>query len=46
MFSVSSDMYPGVELLDYTIPGGSDSKESAYKVRDWDSIPGWGRSPG
>ena len=27
-------------------PGGSDGKESAYKVRDPGSIPGLGRSPG
>ena len=26
--------------------GGSDSKESAYNVRDPGSIPGLGRSPG
>ena len=27
-------------------PGGSDSKESAYKARDLGWIPGLGRSPG
>ena len=27
-------------------PGGSDSKESGYNVRDLCSIPGLGRSPG
>ena len=27
-------------------PGGSDSKESASKLGDLDSIPGLGRSPG
>ena len=27
-------------------PGGPDSKESAPKVGDWESIPGSGRSPG
>ena len=27
-------------------PGGSDGKESAYNLRDPDSIPGSGRSPG
>ena len=26
--------------------GGSEGKESAYKVRDLSSIPGLGRSPG
>ena len=28
------------------LPGGSDSKESAYNAGDLDSIPGLGRSPG
>ena len=28
------------------IPGGSDGKESTWKVRDLGSIPGLGRSPG
>ena len=28
------------------IPGGSDSKEAAYNVRQLGSIPGSGRSPG
>ena len=27
-------------------PGGSDGKETAYKVEDPGSIPGSGRSPG
>ena len=27
-------------------PGGSDSKESACKAGDADSVPGWERSPG
>ena len=31
---------------DKHIPGGSDSKASAYNVRDPGSIPGSGRSPG
>ena len=47
MFSVSSDMHPGVELLDYTIPRGSDSKKiSTCDAGDLDLIPGLGRSPG
>ena len=29
-----------------SVPGGSDSKASAYKARDPGSIPGLGRSPG
>ena len=28
------------------LPGGSDSKESAYDAGDLGSIPGLGRSPG
>ena len=28
------------------LPGGSDGRESACNVRDLDSIPGSGRSPG
>ena len=28
------------------LPGGSDSKESAYNAGDLGSIPGLGRSPG
>ena len=28
-----------------SLSGGSDGKESAA-MRDWGSIPGWGRSPG
>ena len=28
------------------VPGGSDSKESAWSVGDPGSIPGWGRIPG
>ena len=28
------------------LPGGSDSKESAYNVGDLGLIPGWGRAPG
>ena len=30
----------------YDLPGGSDSKASAYNVGDPGSIPGSGRSPG
>ena len=33
-------------LLCKGFPGGSDSKESACNVRDLDSTPGSGRSPG
>ena len=31
---------------DLGLPGGSDSKETAYNAGDLGSIPGWGRSPG
>ena len=30
----------------YSLPGGSDGKESACNARDLGSIPGLGRSPG
>ena len=30
---------------DLDLPGGSDSKETAYNAGDLGSIPGWGRSP-
>ena len=33
-------------MLGANFPCGSDSKESAYNVGDWGSIPGLGRSPG
>ena len=33
-----------VKAMDF--PGGSDGKVSVYSVRDPDSIPGLGRSPG
>ena len=35
----------GLVLL-ISIPGGSDSKASAYNAEDLGSIPGLGRSPG
>ena len=38
-------MLSGIWLL-LGFPGGSDGKESAYKVRDPGSIPGLGRFPG
>ena len=42
MLQKSSDRdFPGVG-----VPGGSDSKGSAYNVGDLGSIPGLGRSPG
>jgi len=33
-------------LVAQGFPGGSDGKESACNVRDWDLIPGLGRSSG
>ena len=32
--------------LNFKVPGGSDSKESACNAEDLDSIPGLERSPG
>jgi len=38
--------YLPIILKSVGFPGGSDSKESACKVRDLDLIPGSGRAPG
>ena len=42
--SLERDRLPTPVFLGF--PGRSDNKESAGRVGDLDSIPGWGRSPG
>ena len=55
LFNISSSWVPGVKpghklrpwgLLAWTLPGGSDGKESACNIRGSGLIPGSGRSPG
>ena len=45
IFNSSSTVYIALTLY-LGFPGGSDSKESAYSVRDLSLIPGSGRYPG
>ena len=46
MYNCIFNPYKKKKKLFINIPGGSDSKASAYKAGDPGSIPGSGRSPG